>query len=140
MFLDPNKLDQSTPTQILESAASGYLGLDHRFLHALLDRPEESLPAVLAFSERDRNRDPVDIAPELIAILRFWKTPEAVPFLVRYIKEDPEDVPDEVIETLVETDGPRSIRCSRYMRNWTNRMRAKSPLCSPICGFATSAF
>ncbi len=106
MFLDPNKLDEVAPSEILKSAAKGHLGLDHRFLHALLDRPEEALPAVLAFAERDRNEDAVDLAPELIALLRTWRSPAAVPFLVNYIREDPEQIPDEAIEALVAIGKP----------------------------------
>lgn len=106
MFLDPNKLNEAAPAEILDAAAKGHLGLDHRFLHALLDRPAEALPAVVAFAERDRTEDIVDLAPELIALLRSWKTPEAVPFLVRYLKEDPGDVPDEAVEALVEIGQP----------------------------------
>lgn len=106
MFLDPNKLAEAAPADILEAAAKGHLGVDHRFLHALLDRPAEALPAVLAFTERDRSHDLVDLAPELIALLRSWKTPEAVPFLVNYVREDPEDVPDEAVEALAEIGSP----------------------------------
>ena len=106
MFLDPDKLGEAAPAEILEAAAKGHLGVDHRFLHALLDRPAEALPDVLAFAERDRTEDVVDLAPELVALLRSWKTPEAVPFLVRYIKEDPQDVPDEAVEALVEIGQP----------------------------------
>ncbi len=106
MFLDPNKLDQYSPAEVLESASHGHLGLDHRFLHALLDRKEEALPAVITFAGRDRSEDEVDLAPELIALFRHWKSAEAVPFLVSYIAEDPDDVPDEAIETLVEIGKP----------------------------------
>jgi HEAT repeat protein len=106
MFLDPNKLGEASPADILEAAAKGHLGLDQRFLHALLDRREGALPAVLAFADRDRREDAVDIAPELIQVLRYWKTPEAVPFLVHYIREDPEEVPDEAVEALVEIGPP----------------------------------
>jgi len=106
MFLDPDKLLEAAPAEILDAAAKGHLGLDHRFLHALLDRPAEALPAVVAFAARNRKEDVVDLAPELIALLRSWKTPEAVPFLVRYIEEDPEDVPDEAVEALVEIGQP----------------------------------
>jgi len=109
VFLDPDRLAESSPDEILAAAARGGLGLDHRFLHAILDRPSESLPAVLRFSERSREEDTVDLAPELIAFFRVWNAPEAVPFLVRYIKEDPENVPDEVVETLVEL-GPQSLQ------------------------------
>ena len=106
MLLDPNNLAEASPAEILEAAAKGHLGVDHRFLHALIDRPREALPAVLAFGGRDRSQDVVDLAPDLIALLRSWKTPDAVPFLVSYVREDPEDVPDEAVEALVEIGPP----------------------------------
>jgi hypothetical protein len=106
MFLNPNRLDQYTPTEVLEAAAQGHLGLDHRFLHAFVDRPEEGLKAALLFAERDREDDAVDLAPELIALFRQWNTPEAIPFLIRYIKEDPEEIPEDVVEFLVKLRQP----------------------------------
>jgi hypothetical protein len=102
LLLDPDKLLAAKPAEVLEEASQAHLGLDHRFLHALIDRQAEALPAVLAFGARDRSADKVDLALELIAILRFWKTPEAVPFLLQFIKEDPEDVPDDVVIALVD--------------------------------------
>jgi hypothetical protein len=106
LFLDPDKLFEAAPGAILDAAARGHLGLDHRFLHAILDRPAESSPAVLAFSERDRQEDLVDLAAELIAFFRYWKTPEGVPFQISYLKEDPENVPDDLVVALVETGAP----------------------------------
>ncbi|HEX4749719.1 MAG TPA: hypothetical protein VH302_09275 [Bryobacteraceae bacterium] len=106
MYLDPNKLNEADPAEILEEAARGHLGLDHRFLHSLLGRREQALPAMVKFAERDRSGDVLDLAPELIAIFRVWKTPEAIPFFVRYIKEEPLDVADELVEALVELGRP----------------------------------
>jgi hypothetical protein len=108
LLLDPDKLLEAKPGEVLEEASQAHLGLDHRFLHALIDRQAEALPAVLAFGARDRSADKVDLALELIAILRFWKTPEAVPFLLQFIKEDPEDVPDDVVIALVD-NAPHSL-------------------------------
>jgi len=102
LLLDPDKLQEATPAEVLEEASKAHLGLDHRFLRSLIDRQTEALPAVLAFGARNRIGDKVDLALELIAILRSWKTPEAVPFLVQFIKEDPEDVPDDVVIALVD--------------------------------------
>ncbi|MBV9295480.1 MAG: hypothetical protein JO145_07895 [Acidobacteriaceae bacterium] len=102
LYLDPDKLLEATPGEVLEAAARGHLGLDHRFLHALLDRPEESLRAVLAFAERDHIDDKVDLDSDLISLFRYWNAREGIPFLIRYVKEDPESVPDEAIEALVQ--------------------------------------
>jgi hypothetical protein len=96
LFLDPDQLLEATPAEVLDAAARGHLGLDHRFLHAFVDRPEEAIPDVVAFGKRDRSEDVIDLASELIALFRYWKTPEGVAFLVKYIEEDPENVPDEV--------------------------------------------
>jgi hypothetical protein len=106
LFLDPNRLLEAPPAEVLEAAAAGHLGLDHRFLHSLLDRRADALPAALQFAGRDRSHDPVDLAPELIAIFRYWKTPDALPFYIGYIREAPEDIPDEVVEGLVEIGQP----------------------------------
>jgi len=106
VFLDPDKLLESSAAEVLDAAARGHLGLDHRFLHAIIDRPAESLPAIVAFGARDRDKDAVDLAAELIAFIRYWKAAEGVPFLVRYLKEDPENIPDEATEALVEIGRP----------------------------------
>jgi hypothetical protein len=105
LFLDPERLNEHTPAEILDAAAHGHLGLDHRFLRALLDRPEDAQAAALAFSKGDRSHDVVDITPELIALFRHWRTPTSIPFLIDYIKEDPTELPDEVVETLVAFGG-----------------------------------
>ena len=104
--LDPDQLTNASPAEVLQAAARGHLGVDHRFLHALLDRPEQSLPSVVEFSRRDRSGDAVDLTPEIITIFRHFKSPEALPFLIDYIKEDPTDIPDEVVEALVEIGQP----------------------------------
>jgi hypothetical protein len=106
LFLDPDRLLEAKPAEVLEAAARGHLGLDHRFLHAILDHSVESLPAVVAFAERDRAEDPVDLASELIAFFRLWRAPESIPFQIGFIKEDPESVPDEVVVSLVEIGQP----------------------------------
>jgi hypothetical protein len=106
LFLDPNRLLEAPAGEVLEAAAVGHLGLDHRFLHSLVDRPTEAIPAALRFAERDGSHDAVDLAPELIALFRYWKTPEALPFYIRYIREAPEDIPADLIEAIVEIGQP----------------------------------
>ena len=106
MILDPDKLSDVPPGEVLAAAAQGQLGLDHRFLHALLDRPEQAFPAVLEFSRRDLGHDTVDLSPDLILLFRHWKRPEGLEFILKYIEEDPTDIPDEAIEALVAIGAP----------------------------------
>ncbi|HEX4228485.1 MAG TPA: HEAT repeat domain-containing protein [Bryobacteraceae bacterium] len=106
MFLDPNKLSESSPTEILEAAAQGHIGLDQRFLRALLDRRDEALPEVIQFAAKDRSDYVVDLEPELIALIRAWRAPEGLPFLIDYIRDEPSELPDEIIETIVEIGEP----------------------------------
>ena len=102
MFLDPDRLQDYTPAEILDALSRGHLGPDHRFLKALLERKDQTLKAASEFAARDRSKDTFDIASELIAIFRYYKSPEGIPFYLAYIKEDPENVPDEVVVGLVE--------------------------------------
>jgi hypothetical protein len=105
LFLDPDKLFEASPAEVLEAAAEGVLGLDHRFLRALIDRREEALPAALEFLQGDRSGDRVDLTPDLIALFRYWRAPEAIPFLVEQLRE-PEYLTEEVIEALVAIGEP----------------------------------
>ncbi len=106
MILDPDKLLEVPPAEVLAAASNGQLGLDHRFLHAILDRSDEAFPAVLEFSRHNLGEDAVDLSPDLILLFRHWKRPEALEFLLKYIEEDPTDVPDEAIEALVAIGAP----------------------------------
>jgi len=106
LILDPDKLSDATPAEVLAAASKGHLGLDHRFLHALLDRPEEAFPAVLEFSRHDLGDDIVDLSPDLLLLFRHWKRPESLEFIIKYVAEDPTDVPDEAIEALVAIGAP----------------------------------
>ncbi len=106
MILDPDKLSDVPLGEVLAAASKGQLGLDHRFLHALLDRPDEAFPAVLEFSRHNLAEDAVDLSPDLILLFRHWQKPEGLEFILKYIQEDPTDIPDEAIEALVAIGAP----------------------------------
>ena len=106
MFPDPDKLQEYSPAEVLDAAARGHLGLDHRFLHALVDRRDESLRALVQFAARDFRSDTVDLSEDVIALFRLWRAPEGIPFFIAYLREDPENIPDEAIETLVDIGQP----------------------------------
>ncbi len=88
------------------AAASGHLGLDHKFVHAILDRGPQALPDLVRFAGRDRTGDLVDLEEDLIALFRYLRTPEAIPFLIELVRKQPEDIPDDIVQALVEIGEP----------------------------------
>jgi SEC-C motif len=92
--------------QLLEAAGLGYIPVDQRLLHAILDFPENSLPDIVRFAAQDHSSDLMDLDPMLIDLFRSQRTPAALPFFMRVIGSNTSDVPDELVECMVELGQP----------------------------------
>lgn len=88
------------PAELLRAIAFGKVAVDHRSLHVLIDHPAESIPAMLKWGIEDHEDAPLDISDALIDILRYLKTPEAVPFYVHCLRLQPEEVTDELVAAI----------------------------------------
>ena len=102
LILDPERLAEVPVYQLLEAAAAGYIAVDHRFLHAIVDHPERSIPDLVRFAAEDHRHDAINLAGELFDIFRYLRTPEALPFFIRLLREDPETLSDDLVEAFVE--------------------------------------
>jgi hypothetical protein len=92
--------------QLLEAAGVGYIPVDQRLLHAILDFPENSLPDIVRFAAQDHSSDLMDLDPMLIDLFRSLHTPAALPFFMRVIGGNTSDVPDELVESMVDLGEP----------------------------------
>jgi hypothetical protein len=102
LIFDPERFSEVPAARLLEAASRGYLGVDHRLLHALLDHPEHSLPDLLRFASEDHGQDPVGLDDVLLDIFRHLRAPEALPFYIEQIRLNPTDVSDDLVESVVE--------------------------------------
>jgi hypothetical protein len=102
LIFGPERYSEIPAGRLLEAASRGYLGVDHRLLHALLDRPEHSVPDLLRFASEDHEQDPVGLDEVLLDIFRYLRAPEALPFYIEQIRLNPADVPDDLVESVVE--------------------------------------
>jgi hypothetical protein len=102
LILDPSRLADVPPDRLLEAAAAGYIGVDHRFLRAIVDRPEISIPALVRFAGADHEDDTVIFQDVLVDVFRHLRTPAAIPFLVELARRNPREIHDDVVETLVQ--------------------------------------
>lgn len=102
MIFDAAGLEGVPAYQLLEAAGRGYLGVDRRFLGAILDHPEQSIPDLVRFASEDRTRDLVDLTTPLFDLFRYFRTPQSVPFLVSLVRRDPADIDDELVTALAD--------------------------------------
>jgi HEAT repeat protein len=100
MFLDPTQLQSASPTEILNEVAQGHLDIDHRVLHALLDRPAETIPALVELAKRDEWKESGDLEHDIAQLFHALRAPEGIPFLIEAIRLYPEDIHDEISEAL----------------------------------------
>jgi HEAT repeat protein len=96
----PEQYNSTAPYRLLEAAARGKIGIDHRFLHAILDRPAEAIPDLVRFAAEDRENHAVDLDEDLLAMFASLRTPEALPFYIGYLRRHSEDAPDELVEAV----------------------------------------
>jgi hypothetical protein len=85
---------------LLEAAARGYIAIDHRFLHAILDHPEQAIPDLVRFAAAEHDDETLDLEPQLLDLFRALSSSQALPFLVDQVRRDPHDVADELVESL----------------------------------------
>ncbi len=97
MILSPQEYSARTPRELLEAAARGFVGIDQRWLRALLSRPGDTAAAVVEFAQEDREEDRADLTADLIALLRHLRRPEALPFLLAQVEKYPEDIDYDLV-------------------------------------------
>src|SRR5581483_8280317 len=58
------------------------------------------LPDLVRFAAEDHSSEAMDLDPLLIDLFHALKTPEALPFFVRLIRQNPGDIADDLIEAV----------------------------------------
>jgi len=88
MPITPDQYPVTPVYDLLNAAARGHVGIDHRFLHAVLDERERSIPDLVRFASEDRSQDRVNLEDDLALIAWYLRAVELVPFLVECIGRD----------------------------------------------------
>src|ERR1700722_12252262 len=101
LILEPGRYEGVPAYQLLEAAGIGYIPVDHRLVHGILDFPENSLPDIVRFAAQDHSSDLMDLDPLLIDLFRALHTAAALPFFIRVIRGNTSDVPEDLVESMV---------------------------------------
>lgn len=100
-FPDPASLDKIPVYDLLQAAARGHIGIDQRFMRAILAHGESAVPDLLRFGMEDHTEDRVDLEEDLIALLRSLNAERGLEFYLECIRREPRDVPDDLVNAIL---------------------------------------
>lgn len=92
--------------EILRQAARGIVPWDHRLLKQLIERSEETIPAIIAEGTGDQDHWRIDVQPDLLNLARHFNDARLAPFLIRLLEE--EEPFEETFEALAAL-GERAV-------------------------------
>ncbi|HLJ47697.1 MAG TPA: SEC-C metal-binding domain-containing protein [Bryobacteraceae bacterium] len=98
-YIAPEHYASTSAFDLLKAAEQGFIGIDQRLLHALVDDPSRTLPDIVRFADDQEAEEPLE--QDLLAIFQYLHAPEGVPYLIRVLRRYSEDAPDELAEALI---------------------------------------
>ncbi len=106
LILSSQQYTQVSTYDLLWAAERGFVGIDHRALHAIVDDPEKSIPDLVRFGLEDHPDRRVDLSEDLIQIFRHLRTPRSIPYLLAYLRRNHMDATMPVILAFREIGEP----------------------------------
>jgi HEAT repeat protein len=108
-LLSPDQYSQASVYELLEAAAMGRVGIDRRWLHAIVDRGRDAVADLVRFAGESRDDDRFEIRADLLALFRHLRTPEALPFYFKYgLEFEGDEFPEDLMEAFLDL-GEQSI-------------------------------
>ena len=103
----PETFQEYSVPDLLTAAAYGRIGVDKRLIQSILDRGEAVIPEVAKFaSEPPPDENTANLTRGLFLLLRHYRTPLAVPFLIALVTANIEELPEELMEAMLEIGPP----------------------------------
>jgi hypothetical protein len=125
MLLSPDQYGEASVRELLEAAARGRIGLDHRWLRALLERGEACAPELLAFLREAREDDAFDLEQDVLALARAPASPAMLPVLIELARRAPEAGGGELLSKLAREDPDPAVRRQAVLRLGALQMRGE---------------
>lgn len=102
----PPQYGAASPYQLLREAELGKVAFDHRLIRSLIDRPDETIPALKRFASEYRETKLLDLDEQVFDLFRHLRTPEAIPFYIHLMHKHEDGIPDEIVEAFAELGSP----------------------------------
>ena len=103
----PETFKDFSVSELLTAAAYGRIGVDKRLIRAIVDRGEAAIPELVRFAEEPfAEENTAGLTRSLFLLLRHYRTPQALPFIMALVKANIEELPEELMEAVLEIGAP----------------------------------
>ncbi|MDX2150814.1 MAG: SEC-C metal-binding domain-containing protein [Bryobacteraceae bacterium] len=107
MALTPDRFHQASVTELLEAGANARVGLDQRWVRAIVERGAAAVDELVRFGMVEPSDDvPVSLEEDILAMLRHLRSPKALPFYVEMLRRDPFEMPDDLLAAFLDLGEP----------------------------------
>ncbi|MFN7932103.1 MAG: hypothetical protein U0R19_02175 [Bryobacteraceae bacterium] len=106
MIITADKYKDTPVYDLLSAAAKGHIGMDQRLLRAIVDRGEAAVDDIVRFGLENRFEDRINLDEDLVAMIQYIGSPKALPFLVEYLRHEPEDPPEDLVHAFLRIGEP----------------------------------
>lgn len=95
-MLSPAQYSATPVYTLLEEAAQGRVGIDQRWLRAILDRGPAAVEDLTRFGMTPPTDYRLDLTDDIVAMLRYLGDPRALDYLLEVVRRNPSDIPDDI--------------------------------------------
>lgn len=106
VIITADKYKDTPVYDLLAAAAKGHIGVDQRLLRAIVDRGEAAVDDIVRFGLENRFEDRINLDEDLVAMIQYIASPKALPFLIEYLRHEPEDPPEDLVHAFLRIGEP----------------------------------
>lgn len=98
MLIQPSHYSSSRVAELIRVAGEGKVGIDQRFVAAILAEPEEAGPALIAYGLNPPESARVELDVDLLNLLATLREPKAMDYVVDLLRQGFTEIPESMIE------------------------------------------
>ena len=108
MILQPSQLSKTPVSEILEQAGMGRIGFDRRLIAAIVGRPLEAVPALVAYGSNPPENSRLELDEDILNLLAHLPGSDALKYVVKLLRDGYAEIPGSMLRITKEA-GPTAV-------------------------------
>ncbi len=108
MILQPSQYTKVPVKELLSELGLGRVGLDRRLIDALLSRPEESAPALVAYGLNPPEDSRLQLDADILNLLAAMPHKKSLDYVISLLRDGFTEIPESMLE-ITKKAGPKAV-------------------------------